>query len=115
LDTIGRAFLAQTIGGARCHDHKFDPTPTKDYYALAGILKSTRTLEHANVSKWLELPLPQDASREKVLQKHEEAVAALQARIKAEREKGGAVTKLQPGKAATVIAVSDLPGIAVDD
>jgi len=115
LDTIGRAFLAQTIGCARCHDHKFDPIPTKDYYALAGILKSTRTLEHANVSKWLELPLPQDASREKVLQKHEEAVAALQARIKAEREKGGAVTKLQPGKAATVIAVSDLPGIAVDD
>jgi cytochrome c553 len=115
LDTIGRAFLAQTIGCARCHDHKFDPIPTKDYYALAGILKSTRTLEHANVSKWLEVPLPQDAAREAELQKQDQAVAALQARIKAEREKSGAVTKLQPGKPATVIAVSDLPGVAVDD
>jgi len=43
LDTLGRAFLAQTIGCARCHDHKFDPIPTKDYYGMAGILK-----EHAD-------------------------------------------------------------------
>ena len=51
LDTIGKAFLAQTIGCARCHDHKFDPIPTRDYYALAGILRNVKTLEHANVSK----------------------------------------------------------------
>jgi mono/diheme cytochrome c family protein len=37
LDTIGRSFLGQTIGCARCHDHKFDPIPTRDCYALAGI------------------------------------------------------------------------------
>ena len=41
LETIGRGLLAQTIGCARCHDHKFDPIPTSDYYALAGILRST--------------------------------------------------------------------------
>ena len=63
LDTIGKAFLAQTIGCARCHDHKFDPIPTSDYYALAGILRNTKTLEHANVSKWLEVPLPVDPER----------------------------------------------------
>ncbi len=57
LDTLGKAFLAQTIGCARCHDHKFDPIPTRDYYALAGILRNTKTLEHANVSRWLEKPL----------------------------------------------------------
>lgn len=45
LDTIGRAILAQTLGCARCHDHKFDPVPTADYYALAGILTSTRVME----------------------------------------------------------------------
>jgi hypothetical protein len=45
LDTIGRAFLGQTIGCARCHDHKFDPIPTADYYALAGILTSTEVME----------------------------------------------------------------------
>ena len=44
LDTIGRAVLGLTIGCARCHDHKFDPIPTREYYALAGIFRSTRTL-----------------------------------------------------------------------
>ncbi len=41
LDTMGRALLGLTIGCARCHDHKFDPIPTSDYYALSGILRST--------------------------------------------------------------------------
>ena len=45
LTTIGRAVLGQTLGCARCHDHKFDPIPTADYYALAGIFTSTRVLE----------------------------------------------------------------------
>jgi len=43
LDTIGKAFLGMTIGCVRCHDHKFDPIKQTDYYALAAILKSTRT------------------------------------------------------------------------
>lgn len=41
LDTLGRAVLALSIGCARCHNHKFDPIPTADYYALAGIFVST--------------------------------------------------------------------------
>jgi len=45
VDTIGRAVLGQTLGCARCHDHKFDPVPTSDYYALAGIFTSTRVME----------------------------------------------------------------------
>lgn len=45
IDTIGRALLGQTLGCARCHDHKFDPVPTADYYALAGIFASTRVME----------------------------------------------------------------------
>lgn len=45
LDTIGRAILGQTLGCARCHDHKFDPIPTADYYALSGIFTSTDVME----------------------------------------------------------------------
>ena len=45
LNTIGRAVLGQTLGCARCHDHKFDPIPTADYYAMTGILTSTSVLE----------------------------------------------------------------------
>ena len=41
IDVTGRAILATTIACARCHDHKFDPIPTKDYYSLAGIFRST--------------------------------------------------------------------------
>jgi hypothetical protein len=45
IDTIGRAVLAMTLGCARCHDHKFDPIPTTDYYALAGIFTSTQVMQ----------------------------------------------------------------------
>jgi hypothetical protein len=41
LDVTGRAFLGLTIACARCHDHKFDPIPTTDYYAMGGIFRST--------------------------------------------------------------------------
>ncbi len=41
IDALGRAALALTVSCARCHDHKFDPIPTADYYALAGIFKSS--------------------------------------------------------------------------
>tara|TARA_R110002095_G_scaffold147856_3_gene127869 strand:+ start:1930 stop:4704 length:2775 start_codon:yes stop_codon:yes gene_type:complete len=41
IDTMGKTFLGLTLGCARCHDHKFDPIPTRDYYALAGIFHST--------------------------------------------------------------------------
>ena len=44
LDTIGKAFMGMTLGCVRCHDHKFDPITQEDYYALAGIFRSTRSL-----------------------------------------------------------------------
>jgi hypothetical protein len=109
LDTIGKAFLAQTIGCARCHDHKFDPIPTRDYYALAGILRSAKALEHANVSKWLELPLPDEPEREAEFRRYETAVAALEGRISQLRKAHGLVA------AKGAVAPSALPGIVVDD
>jgi hypothetical protein len=41
IDTVTRSVLGLTVSCARCHDHKFDPVPTSDYYALAGIFTST--------------------------------------------------------------------------
>jgi len=45
IDVITRQFLGLTVSCARCHDHKFDPIPTSDYYAMAGIFMSTRVLD----------------------------------------------------------------------
>ncbi len=42
INVSGKAFLGLSISCARCHDHKFDPIPTADYYALAGVFGSTR-------------------------------------------------------------------------
>ncbi len=45
IDTTSKAFLGLTISCARCHDHKFDPISTKDYYSLASIFASIRGYE----------------------------------------------------------------------
>src|SRR5262249_22572393 len=41
VDVVTRGLLGLTVACARCHDHKFDPIPTSDYYALAGVFAST--------------------------------------------------------------------------
>ena len=120
LDTIGKALLAQTIGCARCHDHKFDPIPTRDYYAMAGILRSTRTVTNANVSGWLELPLPVEAEQEKIFAAHEQQVVALQSQIKTAKDAAkvlaGKNSEPKPGRdfQPAVVAASALPGLVVD-
>ncbi|MFO1007222.1 MAG: PSD1 and planctomycete cytochrome C domain-containing protein [Planctomycetaceae bacterium] len=59
IDAVGKVFLGMTLGCARCHDHKFDPIQTADYYALAGIFKSTKTMDtYVKVAKWHENVLP---------------------------------------------------------
>ncbi|MEZ6044388.1 MAG: DUF1553 domain-containing protein [Planctomycetaceae bacterium] len=68
IDTMGRAFLGMTLNCARCHDHKFDPIPTNDYYALAGIFGSTNTLTYGNVSGWVTKELPLEPEIERDLQ-----------------------------------------------
>ncbi len=74
IDTIGRAFLGLTVGCARCHDHKFDPVSQEDYYALAGIFRSTEVVTGTrngcvNVASWIERPLPGADGIDPALQK----------------------------------------------
>lgn len=81
IDTIGRAFLGVWLGCARCHDHKFDPIPTEDYYAMAGIFKSTKTMDNFKVvARWQERPL---ASAEILAQ-----LAAIDKAVEAKQEEG---------------------------
>ena len=62
IDVFGRAFLGLTLGCARCHDHKFDPIETADYYGFAGIFKSTRAMEtYTKLARWHENVLPSPA------------------------------------------------------
>lgn len=51
VDTLSRGFLGLTVSCARCHDHKFDPIPTQDYYSIAGIFWSSKLTEVPLVSK----------------------------------------------------------------
>ncbi len=45
IDTVSRTFLGLTVSCARCHDHKFDPISSQDYYALAGVFASSQLAE----------------------------------------------------------------------
>ena len=45
IDVVSRGFLGLTVACARCHDHKYDPIPTRDYYAIGGVLTSTEYKE----------------------------------------------------------------------
>jgi hypothetical protein len=63
IDAMSQAILGMTIACARCHDHKFDPIPQRDYYALAGIFLSTATkygtaqgIQNRHASELIELP-----------------------------------------------------------
>ena len=47
IDVIGKAFLGLTLACARCHDHKFDPISTEEYYSLAGFIYSSRRVHRA--------------------------------------------------------------------
>ncbi len=51
VDVTGKAFLGLTVACATCHDHKFDPIPTRDYYSLLGVFTSTMESEYPLASK----------------------------------------------------------------
>lgn len=90
VEKLGRAFLGMTLGCARCHEHKFDPIPQRDYYAIAGILNSTESVHKATWGIWswptlADLPETesQQAERQARLERHRSQLGAL----KAERDR----------------------------
>ncbi len=119
LDTMGKTFLGQALGCARCHDHKFDPIPTRDYHAMAGILASTVSLSHSNVSNWIDLPLPLDPEDEKALVAHEAHLAALETELKTAEKVREAAVAADPARASDsrpeIVPADEFPGLVVDD
>jgi hypothetical protein len=80
IDNVGKAFLGLSVSCARCHDHKFDPIPQKDYYALYGIFNSTRypfpgTEIYPHPHSLIPLVAGKDAER---LEKYQREIAALE-------------------------------------
>ena len=91
VNTLGQAFMGLTLGCARCHDHKFDPIPTADYYALAGIFKSTKSMENYNVvADWYEQPLLSPQANA-ALQKINREISATKAKLD---KLSGSITEL---------------------
>jgi mono/diheme cytochrome c family protein len=91
LDTVSRTFMGLTVGCARCHDHKFDPIPQADYYSMAGIFKSSKTMENFKVvAKWHEFVLAPKEDRDR-LEAHE-------ARIEAKKKESARITRAQDEK-----------------
>jgi hypothetical protein len=90
IDVTGRGLMGLTLACARCHDHKFDPISTKDYYALAGIFASTKQLAkiEGTVSQLYFVPLvPKDQAAE--YKAHEEKITARKDAIEAIAEEEG--------------------------
>lgn len=79
VNKVGAVFLGMTLGCVRCHDHKFDAIGQQDYYALAGMFRSTKTTfktQHGIWSNVHRVPLPELEEDRLLGAKHEQTLAA---------------------------------------
>ncbi len=131
IDTLGKTFLGLSIACARCHDHKYDPITARDYYALYGILASTRYAFPGCEAKQQPrdlAPLLTPAEWTRLIEPHDREVAALEAELKGLADKQAehvrslhaAVEKQTRSLARGTIddagaqSFADLPGDALD-
>lgn len=74
VDAVSRTFLGLTVACARCHDHKFDPITSADYYAMAGVFASCRQIERPTIAEELYAPVRE---AHKTVEQIEKQIAAL--------------------------------------
>ncbi len=106
IDVISKSVLGLTVSCARCHDHKFDPIPTKDYYSLAGIFLSTDTRygggtrrpKNAKEKGAFYLPLQSDIDPEEAesFAEAEKEVEQLEKQIRSSRKRVASLEKDLP-------------------
>ncbi|MEM9281358.1 MAG: DUF1549 domain-containing protein [Verrucomicrobiota bacterium] len=113
IDTMGQAFLGLTLGCARCHDHKFDPVSQEDYYAVAGIFRSTDVVTGTrngcvNVASWVEQALPVGGEKEAELREKVDRIELAMRLV---------VEKTYMKKAGGKMTLDDLPlaGVIYDE
>jgi len=118
IDTVTRSVLALTASCARCHDHKFDPIPTMDYYALAGIFHSSELcagvrnkmggggLDYYDITRLLRVgeDRPLDPVETEKIERATKAVAEAQAEVKALQGKPEGMAKGEGGQTKTALA-----------
>jgi hypothetical protein len=118
IDTVSRAVLGLTVSCARCHDHKFDPIPVTDYYALAGIFRSTDLcagvrnkmggggLDYYDTSMLLELKLAKapDLKAQEKIEETKIALAKARAEFQAIQGKPEGKAKAPDGRPKMMIA-----------
>ncbi|MDA1050710.1 MAG: PSD1 and planctomycete cytochrome C domain-containing protein [Planctomycetota bacterium] len=84
IDTVGQAFLGLSLGCARCHDHKYDPLNTTDYYSWYGIFESTRYSFPGSEEKkrpYDSFPVLPPAEAERVKAEFDAQLAQLEAKV----------------------------------
>ena len=115
---VSTAFLGMTIACARCHDHKFDPIPQRDYYAIAGFFYNTDSVYKTARGVWsdvTEAELPeteaQQAARTKRTQRHAEKLTAMKEELsqatKRKREFDELLNQTETGKDNAAARKSD--------
>ncbi len=108
IDNLGRTVLGLTINCARCHDHKFDPVTSEDYYALYGFFQNTRY-------PWPGIELDKVQRDLVPLVAREKATAVLKERESREKELGGEVKQLEAEKARLEKALKEAESLQIGD
>ncbi|MCI0701466.1 MAG: PSD1 and planctomycete cytochrome C domain-containing protein, partial [Planctomycetia bacterium] len=110
IDVVTRGFMGLTVTCARCHDHKYDPIPTKDYYSLYGVFASS--------TEPAELPLIEEVKRTPDVIAFEKEIEKREAEYTAEvakRHAGHSKKFREPATVASYIrAVLETRGKGID-
>ncbi len=118
IEVTSRSILGLTVACARCHDHKFDPIPTSDYYGLAGIFASSETLYGGGGNSMggapatdLHVLVDKDPARAEAYQQRQQQLAAV---AKRQNEIKGELKILRPRKKKGRQAKESSPEIAAE-